>query len=130
MIKLTSIQQALSLKGTIPELAVIRVIQFMGNGYIPEEHGHIIVLQEGDDLTQIKEIGEDGLFNDDAPAFEFVEAFVDGDSIVFEIAIQLDDSRTVAVFAAQDCLDADLMATLQEHSASPQPLPTLKRRAL
>jgi hypothetical protein len=39
----------------------------MGNGYSPEEPGHIIVIQEGDDITQIKEIGEDGLFVDDVP---------------------------------------------------------------
>jgi hypothetical protein len=41
MIRLTSIQQALSLRGTIPELAIIRAIQFMGDGYIPEEDGSI-----------------------------------------------------------------------------------------
>ncbi len=52
MIRISSIQQALSLRGTIPELAVIRSIQFMGDGYSPEEHGHIIVIQEGDDLSQ------------------------------------------------------------------------------
>ena len=40
----------------------MRSIQFMGDGYIPEEHGHIVVMQEGDETTQIKEIGDDGLF--------------------------------------------------------------------
>ena len=61
MIKLTSIAQALSLKGTIPELAVIRAIQFMSDGYSPEEHGHIIVIQEGDDISKVSEIGPNGL---------------------------------------------------------------------
>ena len=69
MIRLKSIQQALLLRGTIPELAVIRSLQLMGNGYSPEEQGHIIVIQEGDDITQIKEIGEGGLFVDDVPNF-------------------------------------------------------------
>jgi hypothetical protein len=94
MIRLTSIQQALRLKDTIPELAIKRAIQFMGDGYDPEEHGHIIVIQDGDDLTQIKEIGEDGLFVDDIPNFEFIEAFVDGDQVTFELVCQLDDSKT------------------------------------
>ena len=68
MIRITSIQQALSLKGIIPELAVIRAIQFMGQGYQVEEHGHIIVMQQGDDITHIKEIGDDGIFIDDIHA--------------------------------------------------------------
>ena len=45
MTHITSIQQALSLRGTIPELAIIRWLQFMGNGYSPEEHRHIVVMQ-------------------------------------------------------------------------------------
>ena len=94
MIRLTSIQQALRLKDTTPELSIIRAIQFMGDGYDPEEHGHIIVIQDGDDLTQIKEIGEDGLLVDDIPTFEFIEAFVDGDQVTFERVCQLDDSKT------------------------------------
>ena len=128
MIRLTSIQQALSLKGTIPELAFIRSIQFMGDGYDPKEHGHIIVMQEGDDITQIEEIGADGFFVDDVPVFEFVESFVDGDSVVYEIVVALDNERTIELIAEQDCLDADLLAILQKHSTPPQPIPTLKRR--
>jgi hypothetical protein len=126
MVRLTSIQQALSLRGTIPELAIIRAMQFMGDGYDPEQHGHIIVIQEGDDITQIKEVGEDGLFDDDVPTFEYVEAFVDGDQVTFELVYQLDDSRTVAVIADADCLDDDLRNMLLELSP-PQLLP---RKAL
>jgi hypothetical protein len=48
MIRLISIQQTLSLRGRIPELAVIRSAQFMVDGYRPEEHGYIVVMQEGD----------------------------------------------------------------------------------
>lgn len=86
MIRLTSIQQVLSLRGTIPELAIIHSLQFMGDGYNPEKHGHIIVVQEGDDITQIKEIGNDGLFDDDVPNFEYVEAFLDGEQVTFEFS--------------------------------------------
>jgi hypothetical protein len=126
MIRIYSKDQALSLRGTIPELAIIRSLQFMGDGYNPEEHGHIIVIQKGDDITQIKEVGEDGLFVDDVPTFEYVEAFVDGDKVTFELVYQLDDSRTVAVIADAVCLDDDLRSTLLELSP-PQLLP---RKAL
>ena len=132
MIRITSIQQALSLKGIIPELAVIRSLQFMGDGYSPEEHGHIIVVQEGDDitqnkLTQIKEIGDDGLFIDDIPTFEFVEAFADGDQVTFELVFLLDDSRTVAVIIPDaPWLDSDLRKALMIASTPPTSLPQIK----
>jgi hypothetical protein len=127
MIRITSIDQALALRGTIPELAIIRSIQFMGDGYSPEEHGHIIVMQEGDDI--IKEIG--GIFDDDnLPAFEIIESFVDGESVVFEILFALDSDRTIALITEQSCLDDDLRDALLEYSPPPQPMPTLDRRAL
>ena len=88
------------------------------------------MLEQGNDITQIKEIAPDGLFTDDVPTFEYVEAFVDGDQGTFKLVYQLDDSRTVAVIALQSCFDADLLKALQNHSAQPQPLPTLERRAL
>jgi len=128
MIRLISIQQALSLRGTIPELAIIRSIQFMGEGYRPEEHGYIIVVQEGDDITQnklthIKEIGDDGLFTDDVPNFEYVEVFLDGDQVTFELVYQLDDSRTVAVIIPDaPWLDEGLRNILKEASGAPLPL--------
>lgn len=129
MIRITSIEQALSLRGSIPNLAIIRSIQFMGDGYSPEEHGHILVIQEGDDITQIKEIG--GIFDDDnLPAFEIIESFVDGENVVFEILFALDSDRTIAVIAEQSCLDEDLGTILQKYSGPSQPLPTLNRRAL
>ena len=127
MIRLTSLQQALSLRGTIPELAVIRSLQFMGYGYIPEEHGHIIVIKEGDDITQIEEIGDDGLFTDDVPNFEYVEAFLDGDQVTFELVYQLDDSRTVAVIVPDGpLLDPSLRNILREASGALLPLPQTK----
>ena len=127
MISIYSIQQALCLKGTIPELAVIRSLQFMGDGYSPEEHGHIIVVQEGDDITKTKEIGDDGLFIDDIPTFEFVEAFADGDQVTFELVYQLDDARTVAVIIPDaPWLDSELRRVLLSASPPPTSLPQLK----
>ncbi len=126
MIRLTSIAQALSLRGTIPELAVIRSLQFMGDGYDPEEHGHIIVVQGGDDIIQIEEVGTDGFFVDDVPTFECVESFVDGDRVVMEIVLAIDCDRTVAIIADESCLDNDLRRTLQKLSTPPQPMPTMK----
>ena len=126
MIRLKSIQQALSLRGTIPVLAVIRAIQFMSEGYRPED-GHITVAQEGDELTQIKEIGDDRLFTDDVPTFEYVEVFLDGDQVTFELVYQLDDSRTVAVIVPDEpWLDPSLRNILREAAGALQPLPQIK----
>ena len=93
MIRIKSMQQVLALKETIPELVIIRSIQFMGDGYSPEEHGYIIVIQEGDNINLIEEIG--GIFDDDnLPAYEIVESFVDGESVFFEMVFAIDDERT------------------------------------
>lgn len=129
MIRLTSIQQALSLRGTIPELAVIRSIQFMGDGYDPEEHGHIIVMQEGDDISKVTEVGPNGLCDEfDLPTYEFVEAFIEGNQIVYEAVYQIDNSRTVAVIIPDGpWLNPSLRTILRHASAAPQPLPTIER---
>jgi hypothetical protein len=125
MIRLTSIQQALCLKGTIPQLAVIRSIQFMGNGYSPSD-GHIIVMQEGDTLTQIKEIGVEN-HADILDHCEFVESFADADRVVFEVVFQLDDERTVAVIVPDEpWLDSDLRRVLLSASPAPMPMPQIK----
>ena len=57
MIRLISIQQALSLRGRIHELAVIRSVQFMIDGYRPEEHGYIVVMREGDYQQSVEQSG-------------------------------------------------------------------------
>lgn len=128
MIRITSIQQALSLKGTIPEIAVIRSQQFMSDGYSPEEHGHIIVIQEGDDISDVREIGPNGLCDEyDLPTYEFVEAFIEEDHIVYEAVYMIDDSRTVAVIIPEgDWLDPYLLIILRHASPPPMPLPQLK----
>ena len=98
----------------------------MGDGYSTED-GWIVVLEEGDDITQIKEIGEDGLLTDDVPNFVFVEAFLDGDQVTFELVYQLDDSRTVAVIIPDEpWLDPSLRNILREAAGALLPLPQIK----
>ncbi len=98
MIRLLSTDQALALRGTIPELAILRSIQFQGEGYSPEEHGHIIVLEAGDYPAAIPEIGPEGLYDSDGlPCFEFVEAFIEDDRLIFEVVIVIDNEKTIAV---------------------------------
>ena len=128
MIRLCSIEKALFLRETIPKLAIIRAIQFMDDGYSPEEHGHIIVLEEGDDINQIKEIGPNGLYDDNnLPTFEFIGAFVDGDQVTYELVNQIDDERTVAVIIPDEpWLDPQLREILKKETSPLQPLPTLE----
>ncbi len=131
MIRLTSIQQALNLRGTIPELAIIRVIQFMSDGFSPEDV-HIIVIQEGDDIFEVTEVGPNGLCDEyDFPSYEFVEAYIEKGHIVYEAVYQIDNSKTVAVIIPDgDWLDPHLRTILRQASTTPQPLPTPGRRAL
>lgn len=115
MITLTSISQAQSLKGTIPELAIIRSLQFMGDGYMPGRDGHIIVIQQGDSLAHIFVPLKNA---------EFIEAFVEDDHIVFEAVVQIDDSMTYAyIIPDGEWLPSAIRTFL--HSASPPPLPRL-----
>ena len=63
MIRLYSTEQALAQRGTILELTITRSLQFQSDGYGHEEHGHIIVIQEGDDISRVTKIGPEGLFD-------------------------------------------------------------------
>ena len=132
MIRLLSIEQSLALRGTIPELAILRSIQFQGEGYSPEEHGHIIALESGDDLCRIPEIGPEGLYDSDGlPCFEFVESFIEGDRLIFEVVIVIDNSRTVALIIPDEPdMDPSLRTILRHAAGTPQPLPTWERNAL
>jgi hypothetical protein len=125
MLRLLSQQQALSLRGTIPELAIIRSLQFQGEGYDPDIHGVILVLESGDDLCRIPEIGAEGLYDQDGlPCFEFVEAFIEDDRLIFEVVIVIDNSRTVALIIPDDPgLDPSLRTILRHAAGTPQPLP-------
>ncbi len=117
MIRLFTIEQAQSLRDIIPELALTRSLQFQGEGYVPEEHGHIVVIQEGDEVSSLSEIGNDGLvlFDEEGlPTYEYVEAFMEDGRIVYEVVFQIDDSRTIAVIVPDEpWLDARLREDLQ-----------------
>ena len=133
MLRLRSIQDVLNHKDTIPTLAYIRGIQFCGSqGYQADIDGWIVVMQECDNITQnklthIKEIGDDGLFTDDVPNFEYVEAFLDGDQVTFELVYQLDDSRTVAVIVPDaPWLEPSLRNILREAAGALLPLPQIQ----
>jgi hypothetical protein len=125
MLRLLSQQQALSLRGTIPELALIRSLQFQGEGYDPDIHGVILILEPGDDLCCIPEIGPEGLYDlDGLPSFEFVEAFIEDDRLIYEVVIVIDNSKTVALVIPDDPnLDPSLRTILRHAAGSPQPLP-------
>ena len=122
MIRLISIQQALSLKGTIPELAIIRAIQFMGDGYDPEEHGHIIVIQADEDFSEFTEIDS---FTEDN--YEYIEAFIEDDHIVYEAVFQIDNSRTIAVIIPDAPWLGEPFRKSLRQARTPQPLPQLER---
>ena len=129
MIKLLSTKQSLALRGKIPELALIRSLQFQGEGYDPDIHGVILVLDPEDDLCRIPEIGPEGLLDEEGlPCFEFVEAFVENDQLIFEVVIVIDNSRTVALIIPDDPGLDPLLRTILRHAAGPpQPLPQLER---
>ena len=125
MIRLLSTKQSLALRGTIPELAIIRALQFQGEGYAPDIHGVILVLETGDDLCRMPEIGPDGLFDSEGlPCFEFVEAFIEEDRLIYEVVIVIDNSKTVALIIPDDPgLDPSLRTILKHAAGAPQPLP-------
>ena len=119
MIRLYSTEQALALRGTIPELTITRSLQFQSDGYDSAEHGHIIVIQEGDVINRIPEIGPEGLFDAEGyPTYEYIMAFTEDGREVYEVVFQIDDSRTVSVFIPDEpWLDPLLRSTL-EHAAA------------
>ena len=133
MLRLKSMQDILDNKDTIPSLAYIRGIQFIGSqGQDPEVDGWIVVIQDAsDDITRIEEIGDDGLFTDDVPNFEYVEAFLDGDQVTFELVYQLDDSRSLAVIVPDEpWLDPPLRNILREAAGALLPLTKIKELTL
>ena len=127
MIRLKSAKHALCLRGVIPELAIVRMVQFEGKdgNYDPDMHGHILVLQEGDDITQIPEIGPDGLLeviDNEWCCYEYVEAFVEDGRTVFEMVIALDNERTIAVIIPDEpWLDDRLRLVLEVETQHTNP---------
>lgn len=124
MIRIKSIEQALALRGTIPEIAVVRSQQFMGDGYQEDIHGLIVVLQNEPNLSMIPEIGTDGLNDSDGlPAFEYVETFLEGEDLVYEVVFQIDADKTIAVIVVDGpWLDIDFRMQLSQASESCTPI--------
>lgn len=126
MIRLKSLQDVMDHKDTITPLGYLRGLQFCGSqGYQADIDGWIVILEAGDDITQIKEIGING-YGDLLDCYEFVETFVDDDRIFYEIAIQASNTMTFAIVGEHDHLHPDLITILQEISTPPQPMPQLK----
>ena len=124
MIRIKSIEQAIALRGTIPEIAVIRAQQFMGDGYQVDIHGFIIVLQNEPNLSAIHEIGTDGLNDSDGlPAYEYIELFVEGEELIYEVVFQIDADKTVAVIIVDGpWLDIDFRKQLSHASEGCTPI--------
>lgn len=120
MIRLTSAAQARDLACRIPQLAVTRMEQFEGDDgcYDPGIHGHIVVIEgPGDNLSDIPEIGEAGIFgviDRDAPGYEYVEVVIEDGRRIFEMVIAIDADRTVAIIIPDiPDLDPRLRQTLE-----------------
>jgi hypothetical protein len=125
-IRILSTQQALSLRGTIPELVIHRSLQFQSKGYTSDD-GILLYVEQGDDLADIPEIGPEGFFDENGfPTFEFVEAFSEQDRIILELVYQVSDAFTLAIFADASWFDPSMRSLLMEVSGTPQPLPQLK----
>jgi len=120
MIRILSIEQALSLRGIIPELAIIRSLQFQGTGYSPEEHGYIIVIQKDDNFSEFTEI--DSMTVDDC---KYIEAFIENDHIVYETVFQIDNSRTIAVIIPDKPWLGEPFRKSLRQARTPQPLAQL-----
>ena len=120
MIRLTSAAQARELRDQIPALVVQRMEQFEGSDglYDPERHGHIVVLGAEDDIATLAEISDTGLLGIldlENPGYEFLDAVKEGEEIVYEMAVALDEERTIAVFFVDSpALDRRLAAYLDQ----------------
>lgn len=124
MIRIKSIEQAIALRGSIPEIAVIRSEQFMGDGYQEDIHGFIVVLQNEPNLSVIPEIGTDGLNDSDGlPAYEYIELFIEHEDLIYEIVFQIDADKTVAVIVVDGpWLDKDFRMQLSQASEGCTPI--------
>lgn len=120
MIRLTSAAQARELKGQIPDLVIQRMEQFDGNDghYDPERHGHLVFIGESEDITTLGEISDSGLLailDPECPGYEFLEAVQENGQTVWEMAVQIDDERTIAVFFVESpALDRRLAQYLDQ----------------
>ena len=126
MIRLTSAAQARTLRDRIPALAVLRMQQFEGEDgqYDPAIHGHIVVLEAEDQIDRdLPEVGRFGLLDvldSEWPGYEYVEVFVENGRRVFEMVIQIDADKAVAVIIPdEDWVDPRLRLILEVEARDP-----------
>ena len=120
MVKLNSADQARSLAGTLPAVAVERMMQFEGDdgGYDHEDHGYILVLEKGDDLRRdFPMLGECGLLGHLAqegfPSFEYVVSVRENGRRIFEATIPLaGDAMLVLIVPEEPWVDSRLLRVL------------------
>jgi hypothetical protein len=103
MIRIKSYADALALRGVVPEIVIERMGQFEGDDglYSPEIHGHLVLLQEQDDISALPEVGPNGLLDvlgDDGGGYEFIDVVIENGKRVTEMVIQIDADKTIAVF--------------------------------
>jgi hypothetical protein len=119
MIRLTSAEQARSLAGHIPQLAVTRMEQFEGTDgrYDPAVHGHIVVLEPGDDIAALPEIGANGLIDvidAECPGYEYIDLSIEDGRRVYEMVIAIDADQTIAlIIPDHPSLDGRLRLALE-----------------
>ena len=120
MIRLTSANQARALKGQIPDLMIRRMEQFEGDdgAYDPQRHGYLVYLGENESITTLAEISETGLvplLDPENPGYEFLEAVVENGETVWELAVAIDNEKTIVVFFTDSpALDQRLAAYLDQ----------------
>lgn len=103
MIKITSAQQAERLRGVVPEVVITKMKQFEGDDdvYDPDIFGYLIWLEKSDDLSQIPEVGENGLLgilNDEWQGFEVIDLHVNWGRIIYEMVVAIDADKVIVIF--------------------------------
>ncbi len=110
MIKLTSYQQALQLVGQIPSLAALRIQQLEGDsGYDPDSHGHIVVLEPGDNIHDVPAFGYD-------PLIEYSRYVIENEQRVYEIVVAVDDEKMIGIIAVDELLPTILRGYLEAYA--------------
>lgn len=103
MIRITSVQQAISLGDRVPAIVLTRMKQLEGNDgvYDPEIFGYLIWLEAGDDLTNIPDVAEGGLYDlidNEWLGFECVARHEEKGRIIFEMVVAIDANKVIALF--------------------------------
>ncbi len=117
MIRFKSTSQALSLKGKIPDIAIVRMTQLEGTDklYDPDAHGYLIIIEEGDDIEAIPEAGEGGLltFLDDEDP-EYVSHSIEDGQRIYELVMAINNEKTIAIIVSKSVPIDDRVRQLLE----------------